>query len=137
MDAGLFNDDFLDLAVGAPTETVGSNADAGGVNVLFGSATQLPGPPARPSPRAPGSAAPPKRRPVRVGAGDRVLRYRSSDLAIGAPLEDVVAASDAGAVNVCPALPPHCPDPAGTFPQDSAGVGGSAEGGDSFGSALD
>lgn len=45
LDAGLFNDDdFLDLAVGAPGETVGGQLSAGAANVQYGSATGLPGP---------------------------------------------------------------------------------------------
>lgn len=37
-------DDFADLAIGAPGEDVGTAADAGAVNVQYGSATGLPGP---------------------------------------------------------------------------------------------
>jgi hypothetical protein len=45
---GRFFNDFngqqpADLAVGAPLEDVGSLLDAGAVNVLYGSATGLPG----------------------------------------------------------------------------------------------
>jgi hypothetical protein len=45
LDAGLFNDDdFADLAVGAPGETVGGQLSAGAANIQYGSATGLPGP---------------------------------------------------------------------------------------------
>jgi FG-GAP repeat len=37
-------DDFADLAVGAPGETVGGQLSAGAVNIQYGSATGLPGP---------------------------------------------------------------------------------------------
>src|SRR5918995_2112850 len=43
LDAGLFNDDdFLDLAVGAPGETLGGQLSAGAVSVFYGSAAGLP-----------------------------------------------------------------------------------------------
>ena len=43
LDAGLFNDDdVLDLAVGAPGETVGGQLSAGAVSVFYGSAAGLP-----------------------------------------------------------------------------------------------
>ena len=48
LDAGLFNDDdVMDLAVGAPGETVGGRPDAGAVSVFYGSAGGCR-PPARP-----------------------------------------------------------------------------------------
>jgi hypothetical protein len=61
-----------------------------------------------------------------------------TDLAIGASGEDVGAAADAGAVNVQYGSAAGLPGPGGQlFTQDSPGVGGSAESGDGFGSALD
>jgi hypothetical protein len=60
------------------------------------------------------------------------------DLAIGVSGEDVGAAADAGAVNVQHGSAARLPGPGGQlFTQDSPGVGGSAESGDGFGSALD
>ena len=60
------------------------------------------------------------------------------DLAIGAPAEDVGATTDAGAVNVQYGSATGLPGPGGQlFTQDSPGVGGTAESGDGFGSALD
>ena len=158
LDAGLFNDDdFLDLAVGAPGETVGGRPDAGAVSVFYGSAAGLPATsqglfqgnpeqgdrserrwsrgsqrrPGRPGGRRPrrghrrrrrrrggqrvlrhtGRAAghqpgpppgqPRGRRPVRSGAGSRVLqRQHLSDLAVGAPTGSVGTNADAGAVSV-------------------------------------
>ena len=55
-------DDFADLAIGAVGEDVGTAADAGAVNVQYGSATGLPGPGGQLSPRtALGWAAAPNR----------------------------------------------------------------------------
>jgi hypothetical protein len=61
-----------------------------------------------------------------------------ADLAIGASGEDVGTNAGAGAVNVQYGSATGLPGPGGQlFTQDSPGVGGSAESGDSFGSALD
>ena len=61
-----------------------------------------------------------------------------ADLAIGAAGEDVGAATDAGAVNVQYGSSTGLPGPGGQlFTQNSPGVGGTAESGDGFGSALD
>jgi FG-GAP repeat len=60
------------------------------------------------------------------------------DLAVGAAGEDVGAATDAGAVNVQYGSSAGLPGAGGQlFTQDSPGVGGTAESGDGFGSALD
>ena len=75
--AGFFSASiFNDLAVGAPTETVGGRADAGAVSVFLGSASQLGEPPPRPWSRVRGRRRRRGRRRVRVGAGGRVLRHR-------------------------------------------------------------
>lgn len=139
--AGDFNGDgFADLAVGVPGEDVGAVADAGAVNVLYGSPTGL------------------------TVAGDQLFTQNSpgvedvaeafdafgsavaagdfngdgyADLAVGVPLEDVGALQDAGAVNVLYGSAGGL-TAAGDrlFTQDSAGVPGAAAAGEAFGLAL-
>ena len=136
--AGFFDGDiFYDLAVGAPTETVGGNADAGAVNVFFGSATQLPGVADQTFVQGPGVggiAEPGDQFGLALATG--FFDTGPSDLAIGAPLEDLGAASDAGAVNVVYGSNTGLVGRNQTLTQDSPGVVGTAELGDQFGIAL-
>ena len=67
--AGFFNADQGDLAVGAPGEDVGSAGGAGPVSVFSGTPGGLPT-----SSRGAPPGQPRGRRPVRVGAGGRVLQ---------------------------------------------------------------
>jgi hypothetical protein len=96
-------DGFADLAIGVPGEDVGTLTDAGAVHVLYGRSDGL---------RASGSQ--------HLMQGDGIVLDEAEtgdtfgqsmisgdfdgdgfdDLAIGAPLEEVLAKSDAGAVNV-------------------------------------
>jgi hypothetical protein len=126
---GRFNDDdFVDLAVGAPAEDLGRTDAAGVVTVFYGSASGLTGPGdilQQTSPEngdAFGST---------LDSGD-FNADGVDDLAVGAPGEDVGRAVDAGAVTV--------------FSGAAGGFGGAAaqnlfqvspEGGDRFGSALE
>ena len=136
--AGFFSGSiFSDLAVGAPTETVGSNADAGAVSVFLGSASQLSGTAAQTLVQGPGVGG-------AAEAGDEFgaalaagfFDTGPSDLAIGAPFEDLGAATDAGAVNVVYGSNTGLVGRNQTLTQDSPGVAGTAESGDLFGVAL-
>ena len=96
LEAGPFNDDiFYDLVVGVPGENLGATADAGAVNVFFGSAGGLPATSQvlvqdNPEVGDQFGAA------LATGFIDGVGIY---DLVVGAPGEDVGAKVDAGAAN--------------------------------------
>jgi FG-GAP repeat len=130
---GDFNaDGFFDLAVGAPGEDVGSVADAGAVNLLYGSAGGLTGGPlfTDANPEAVddfGSS---------LAAGD-FDGDGFFDLAVGAPEEDVRGALDAGAVTVLFGSAGGITT-AGrvTLTQGGGVLTGSAEANDAFGQAL-
>ena len=128
--AGDFNhDSFADLAAGAPSEDVGSVADAGAVSVLPGSPAGLTAVGGRLFTQV-GSAA---------EAGDQfgfVLAAADfdndsfADLAAGAPFEGAGSTLDAGAVSVLPGSAGGLTAVGGRlFTQ----VGGAVEAGDEFG----
>ncbi len=97
------NDGFDDLALGVPGENVGSAANAGAVNIIYGSATGL---------RATGNQLWHQNITAVQGAAETGDRFGAAlacgnfnldlfdDLAIGAPGEAIGAVNDAGAVNV-------------------------------------
>jgi hypothetical protein len=135
-----FNGDgFADLAVGAPFENVGASDDAGAVNVIYGSSAGLTATgdqfwtqdatgtdPSEPFDDF-GSS---------VATGD-FDGDGFTDLAIGAPFEDVGAIDNAGAVNVLYGSPVGLADDGAQFwTQDSAGVVDVAEPFDNFGTSL-
>lgn len=111
--AGYFNnDDYADLAIGVPTENVGSVADAGSVNVLYGSPTGISATFVKDqiwSQNGNGTAdilgSPEKDDEFgfALAAGD-FNNNGIDDLAIGVPFEDIPSGSknftDAGGVNV-------------------------------------
>jgi hypothetical protein len=135
---GFFDDDlWQDLAVGAPTETVGGNADAGAVNVFFGSATRLPGAAGQNFVQGAGVggvAEPGDEFGLALAAG--FLDAGPSELTIGAPFEDVGATANAGAVNVLYGSATGLVGRNQLLIQGSPQVLGTAEAGDLFGSAL-
>jgi hypothetical protein len=126
---GRFNDDnFIDLAVGAPDEDLGRTDGAGVVTVFYGSASGLAGPGDILQQLSPenGDAF-----GATLDSGD-FNADGVDDLAVGAPGEDVGRAVDAGAVTV--------------FSGSAGGLGDAAaqnlfqaspEGGDRFGAALE
>jgi subtilisin family serine protease len=133
-------DGFDDLAIGAPGEDVGAIADAGAVNVLYGSSSGLTGV---------GDQLWYQGLPGVLGAaegGDGFGSALSSgdydgdgfdDLAIGAPGEDVGATMDAGAVNVLyGSLSGLTAIGDQLWQQGAAGVLGAAEAGDRFSDSL-
>lgn len=136
-----FNGDgFADLAVGAPRDSVGTAAEAGVVNVIYGSATGL---------AADGDQV------LRQGAfgvpdaaetGDHFGRALAtgdfdqdgfSDLAIGAPHEDIGGQADAGVVVVLYGSPGGLAAVGAQRWQEGAGgIWDTAISGDQFGFAL-
>jgi len=129
-----------DLAIGVPGENVGTLADAGGVNVIYGSTTGL-------SPTAgPGVQFFTQTASTGIAeAGDEfgsaltAWKFDSgpqADLAIGVPSEDVGAIVDAGAVNVLYGSATGLPFFRQFWTADSLGVPESAETGDRFGAAV-
>src|SRR5918995_7031147 len=134
------NDGSEDLAVGVPFESVGSIESAGAVNVLYGSAAGLSGAGSQlfsqDTAGVPGAAEPFDEFGAAMAAGD-FNGDGFTDLAVGAPSEDVGAIELAGAVNVLYGSAAGLSG-AGSqlFSQDTAGVAGTAEPFDEFGSAL-
>jgi hypothetical protein len=133
MPADFNNDGVDDLAVGVPTESVGSIYQAGAVNVLYGSTGS----------GISGAGSQLFTQPVSaVEAGDQFGSALASgdfnrdgfaDLAVGAALENVGSTADAGAVSVLYGSSGGLTTSGGrTFTQ----VGGAVEVGDRFGSAL-
>ena len=124
---GNFNgDSFADLAVGAPGEDLGTDADAGAAFILFGSAAGITGAGGRLLTQAnpePGD-----------GFGSSLAVVDGVDLAVGVPGEDVGSANGAGAVSLL--ADPGSSPVAELLHQGVAGVAGSAEAGDGFGSSL-
>jgi hypothetical protein len=133
------NDSFADLAIGVPPEGVGSAAQAGAVNVVYGSAGGL---------TATGNQQ--WRQDSGIGGvaevGDRFgFALTSSDfnndsfadLAIGTPFEDVGTVVDAGAINVLYGSAARLTTTGNQqWRQGSGGVIGTAEQSDFFGAAL-
>jgi len=127
-----------DLAVGAPGEDLGADADAGAVNLLAGSAAGPIGgtlvTQANPEDGDQFGAA--------IAGGFFLHDFDNNgffDLAVGAPGETVGAAAFAGAVSVFTASggPGGTVAPGPVFTQGAGGLGGAAETNDSLGTALE
>jgi hypothetical protein len=133
------NDSLADLAIGAPSEGVGSAAQAGAVNVVYGAAGGL---------TATGNQQ--WRQDSGIGGvaevGDQFGFALTSgdfnndsfaDLAIGTPFEDVGAVVDAGAINLLYGSAARLTVIGNQqWRQGGAGVIGVAEASDVFGAAL-
>jgi hypothetical protein len=124
-------DGFLDVAVGAPGEDVGTVPLAGAVNVLAGAAGGLTGGPlftqSNPEPLDLFGAA--------LAAGD----FNGDgffDLAVGAPQEDVGTVEDAGSVTVLFGSASGLTTAGSQTLFQGGGIGGTAEASDFFGGAL-
>ena len=131
--SGDFNGDtFADVAAGTPFEEVGGAADAGAVNVLYGSATGLTGTGSQLFTQVGGAVEAGDEFGAALATGD----FNSdtfADLAAGAPFENVGSTPDAGAVSVLPGSAGGLTVVGGQlFTQ----VGGAVEPVDGFGFAL-
>ena len=140
LTVGKFNSDALaDLVIGVPDESVGAVAGAGAVHVLPGAASGLTDAGAQlwsqNSAAIADSAEDGDRFGSSLAAGD-MNSSAGQDLAIGAPGEDG-AVVNIGVVHVLYGSASGLAS-AGSqlWSQDSAGIGDSAEVGDSFGTAL-
>lgn len=120
-------DVYDDLVVGVPGEDLGTAADAGAVVLLFGSATGLGG--GRLITQ--GNPEPGDRFGFSLATGELTA---PDQLVVGAPGEDVGAAPDAGAVSLI-ASPGSEPSEQLLY-QGAAGMVGTPERSDAFGSAL-
>ncbi len=133
-------DGFADLAVGSPLEDVGAEADAGTVNVIYGSALGLAA--ARNQSWGQDSAG------IRNSAESGDLFGQAlaaadfnddgfTDLAVGVPKEDLGGINNAGGVNVLYGSLAGLTEAGNQFwTQDKADVAGDAEPDDQFGWAL-
>jgi hypothetical protein len=126
------NDTFVDLAVGAPFESVGPTVDAGAVSVLPGSAGGLTAAGGALFTQVGGTVEAGDQFGFALGAGD-VDNDGFADLAAGAPAERVGSTAGAGAVSV---LPGSAGGLGAVGGQLFTQVGGAVETDDSFGSAL-
>jgi len=139
--AGDFNGDtFEDLAVGVPGETVKGQAAAGAVCVILGSGTGL----VSTGNKLWSQDSPSIADVAEIGDAFGLVLAAADfdndtyvDLAIGAPLEDINSASDAGMVHVLYGSASGLTAAASQrFRQNSGGVLGTADKGDNFGAAL-
>ncbi|HEV3496019.1 MAG TPA: hypothetical protein VHA34_06710, partial [Actinomycetes bacterium] len=132
-------DPWSDLAVGAPTEDVGTTFNAGAVNIFYGSATRGLAATARQTfvqgVPAGGRAEPGDYfgRSLAAGPFDSGAAW---DLAVGAPGEDLGTTVGAGAVNVLYGSATGLVGRGQLLTQGSPGVVGAAEAGDGFGWPL-
>ena len=130
-----------DLAVGVPSEDVGPDVDAGAVNLLAGGAAG----PGGGSLVLQGNPEDDDRFGTALPGGFFLHDFDNNgffDLAVGAPSETVgagFARGAAGAVSVYYAFggPGGTVTPGPAFTQGSGGLGGTAEGGDQLGAAME
>jgi hypothetical protein len=141
LTAGDFNNDaFADLAVGVPSDAVGTIRPVGAVNVLYGSARRLAGVGSQrfsqDSDGVAGVAEPHDNFGNTLTAAD-FNNNGSDDLAVGVPVESVGDSLNAGAVNVLYGSAGKLTGVGGQiFTQNTPGVGGVAEPSDVFGHTL-
>ena len=138
--ANLGGSSQADLAIGEPFENVGAIIAAGGVNVLYGSATGLTASGnqfwTQDSAGVLGTAEDGDALGWSLAAAN-LGKSSQSDLAIGAPFEDLGAIHQGGAVNVLYGSSTGLTSTGDQlWSQDSTGVNGTAEAGDWFGFSL-
>jgi hypothetical protein len=132
--AGDFNQDgFADLAAAAPLEDIGTVDDAGALSTLYGSTNGLTASGGRLFTQVAGTVETGDEFGEQLAAGD-FNNDGFADLAAAAPLEDVGAVSQAGAVSVLLGSGGGVTSTGGRlFTQNSPGVPGTAETFDLFG----
>jgi hypothetical protein len=134
------NDSFDDLAIGVPFEDVGTTFDAGGINVLYGSAANLTTTGNQQWLQGSGGVVGVAEESDFFGSALAAGDFNNdtfADLAISAPFEDVGSVLDAGAINVLYGSAARLTATGNQqFFQGSGGVIGVAEDGDTFGFAL-
>ena len=129
----LDHDGFADLAVGAPTEDVGTLDDAGALSVLYGSAGGVTTSGGRLFTQVGGTVEAGDEFGEQLAAGD-FNQDGFADLVAAAPMEDVGTAANAGAVSVLPGSGAGLTSTGGRlFTQASPGVPGTPETFDLFG----
>jgi hypothetical protein len=136
----LNGDTFDDLAVGDPFENVGSKADAGAVNVIYGSAGGLSSSGdqlwTQDNRGIGGSAESGDLFGYSLAGGD-FDHDDFADLAVGVPFEDAESRANTGAVNVIYGSAGGLTSSGEQlWTQDTSGILGSAEARDEFGFAL-
>ena len=134
------NDSFADLAIGAPSEGVGGAAQAGAVNVVYGSASGLTATGNQQWLQGSGGVGGVAEVGDQFGfaltSGD-FNNDSFADLAIGTPFEDVGTVVDAGAINVLYGSAARLTATGNQqWLQGSGGIIGVAEESDFFGAAL-
>jgi hypothetical protein len=133
-------DGGADVAIGAPSEDLGSIADAGVVHLLRGDTGGLTATGSQHWHQDRAGIADSAQNGDRFGAALAAGELGGSaegDLAIGAPAEDLGADTDAGAVHVLPGGASGLTATGSQlWHQDSTGVADSAQPGDEFGSSL-
>jgi hypothetical protein len=141
LTSGDFNrDGYTDLAIGIPFEDIGTVADAGGVNVLYGSSSGL---------SAAGSQFWDQDKPGIADTSEAYDGYGraltsgdfdgdgDTDLAIGIPFENIGTVVDAGGVNVLYGSSSGLSAAGSQFwDQDKPGIVGTPEAVDCFGYTL-
>jgi hypothetical protein len=138
--ADLNGDGFADLAVGAAGEDIGSVRNAGGVNVIYGSAEGLTSAGNQFwSQDSPGIAGAAEQRDVfgsALAAAD-LGGSRHADLAISVSGEAIGPLNGAGALNILYGSASGLSSTRNQFwSQDTPGIAGASEGGDAFGYSL-
>jgi len=137
------NDNFDDLAIGVPGEAIGSDSNAGAVNVVYGSSTGLralagPGDQIwhQDSPGIAGGVEPFDRFGEVLTSGD-FNGDNFDDLAVGVPFEGIGGDANAGAVNVIYGSANGLTSVGDQiWHQDKAGIAGATEPNDNFGDSL-
>jgi hypothetical protein len=127
-----------DLAIGAPGEDVGSTADAGAVNVLYGTASGLAATGAQLWHQNSAGVASSAEAGDAFGSALGAWNFGGSaraDLAVGVPLEDVGAVTDGGAVHVLPGGASGLTAAGSAFLTEET-LGFASQPGDEFGRAL-
>jgi FG-GAP repeat len=140
LQADFNHDGFADLAIGAPFEDLGGLADAGAVNVVYGTSTGLAGTGSQvftqDSPGVAGRAEVEDLFGLALATGD-FNHDGFADLAVGVPQEALGAIRGAGAVNVLYGGSAGLTGVGSQlFTQDSPGIGTTAESFEFFGEEL-